>query len=146
MKELTGKEMNIYTEEDMREAFNAGFCRGWDEGQDQTRISDEPNVDEWIKNYQKCSTPKYNNQTEIRTVINDTPKDIQEGSLVYIDKKGAYVRMFNKWIKYKWYHKLIGLKPKVLDTVSKIDASKFKVGDDIYLYLGEHGALTTKRH
>ena len=79
----------------------------------------------------------------IGIAINNSPSDIQDGTLVCIDKRGAYVRIFNKWVPYRWYHKLIGLKPRHFDTVSGIDTSDWKEGDNLYVSLDCPGGYVT---
>ncbi len=76
-------------------------------------------------------------------VINKTDSNISGAA--YITSKAQYVRIFGKLIKYKWYHKLIGLKPITYGHVKGVDTSAFSEGDVLYISPDKPGCFTTEK-
>lgn len=58
-------------------------------------------------------------------IINNNPKGIQKGQLVYIEKKELHIHLWGKFRKYRWYHKFIFKKPVEYGIVQNIDTSKY---------------------
>ena len=57
------------------------------------------------------------------------------------------VQIFGKLIKYKWYHKLMFLKPIELGPiVFNTDTCLFNTGDKLYLDPNNPGTLTNKEN
>lgn len=76
-------------------------------------------------------------------IINKTPDPLKNGTMAYFENKGIYIHLFNRWVKYRWYHKLLGFKPKTYGLIKDIDTSEFSKGDVLYVSRSKPGALTT---
>ena len=76
-------------------------------------------------------------------IINKTPDPLKYGTMAYFENKGIYIYLFNRWVKYRWYHKLLGFKPKTYGVIKDSDTSEFKHDDILYISKSKPRALTT---